>query len=693
MQSQKIESILLLAIPSGENRNGFIAFENFSTQHQWQKEEIDILRIASDALANTLIREELLKQVQSSLEETESLYSASHQLALSNSSQDMLSAIIQGVHSQNINRGILILFHYNEANQIERMVVEANYYSGVGTPPPPVQTEYLTSLYNQIFVTSNPVFYDNISESQIDKSLQDILIRQNIHSMAVLPLWSANRQSGVLMLISVVKHHFLEQELRSLPPLADQMATAIENMRLFESTQEALAETELLYKVSNGIAQSTGLIDLLNLVGQNAMPEGSEAIHLFISASPDIQHLTHFDYIGAYIDQKGYKASGVSIPADYFAPFDFSKGETITIQNSKNAGLSNDAIEFFTDLACETMTLIPMLSSGSFLGLIICSSSQTVEFSKDEIHTLQIVTNSISVGIERQRLLTETQQRALELQAAAELARDTTSTLSLDILLNRIVNLLQERFGFYHTAIYLADETNTYLTLQEATGRAGIEMKQRQNKITIGSKSAVGICAATGNPEMINDTSVSPIFYPHPQLPDTKSELAIPLKISGRVTGVLDIHSNRVNAFSLAELTVFQILADQVSIAIENAHAYEISQHAVAEMRELDRVKNQFLANMSHELRTPLNSVIGFSRVILKGIDGPINDVQKTDINSIYSSGIHLLNMINEILEWTCRSSQPISAISSTRLSRPPWVWSKINRSGLNKKWMKTCHW
>jgi len=161
----------------------------------------------------------------------------------------------------------------------------------------------------------------------------------------------------------------------------------------------------------------------------------------------------------------------------------------------------------------------------------------------------------------------------------------------------------------------------------------------------------MGICASTGNPEVINDTANSTIYYPNPLLPDSKSELALPLKISGKVTGALDIHSTQINAFSLAEITVFQILADQVSIAIENAHAYEISQKAVGEMRELDRVKNQFLANMSHELRTPLNSVIGFSRVILKGIDGPINDVQKQDIGSIYSSGMHLLTLINEILD------------------------------------------
>jgi len=651
LQSQQINTLLLLAVPRRDNRNGFIAFENFSANHEWKKEEIDILRIASDALTNTLIREELLKQVQSSLEETEGLYSASHQLALSNNSQEMLSALIQGVHSQSINRGILVLFHYNEDNKIERMVVEANYFSGAGTPPPPIQTEYLNSLYGKIFVTSNPVFYDNISESKIDKNLQEILIRQNIHSMAILPLWSGNRQSGVLMLISIVKHHFLESEIRSLPPLADQMATAIENLRLFESTQSALAETELLYKISNGIAQATGSEELLSLVGKNAMPEGANAIHLFISDSPQEKKKSGFEFIGTYTDENKYIPSGQRVPAEFFTLVDFSKGEPITIRPSKSSGMSNEFIEFFTNLNCATITMVPMISTSSFLGVLISSANQVVDFSKEDIHILQIVANSISVGIERQRLLNETQRRAVELQAAAELARDTTSTLSLDILLNRIVNLLQERFGFYHTAIYQVDETNSYLTIQEATGRAGIEMKQKQSQVAIGSKSAIGICASTGNPEVISDTSASSLSNPNPLLPDSKSELALPLKIGNKITGALDIHSNQVNAFSSAEITVFQILADQVSIAIENAHAYEISQKAVLEMRELDRVKNQFLANMSHELRTPLNSVIGFSRVILKGIDGPINDVQQQDIGSIYSSGMHLLTMINEILD------------------------------------------
>ena len=93
------------------------------------------------------------------------------------------------------------------------------------------------------------------------------------------------------------------------------------------------------------------------------------------------------------------------------------------------------------------------------------------------------------------------------------------------------------------------------------------------------------------------------------------------------------------------------MLADQVAVAIDNARSYELAQAAITEMRELDRLKSKFLANMSHELRTPLNSIIGFSRVIIKGIDGPITDLQEQDLSAIYNSGQHLLRLINDILD------------------------------------------
>jgi len=117
------------------------------------------------------------------------------------------------------------------------------------------------------------------------------------------------------------------------------------------------------------------------------------------------------------------------------------------------------------------------------------------------------------------------------------------------------------------------------------------------------------------------------------------------------VLGVLDVQTSQVNAFTSDDVSVLQTLSDQITVAIDNARSFDFIEKAMVELREADRVKSQFLANMSHELRTPLNSIIGFSRVILKGIDGPISEVQQVDLTAIYNSGQHLLRLINDILD------------------------------------------
>jgi len=237
------------------------------------------------------------------------------------------------------------------------------------------------------------------------------------------------------------------------------------------------------------------------------------------------------------------------------------------------------------------------------------------------------------------------------LRTSAEIARDTAGTLELNELLLKSVKLVRERFGFYHSSIFLLDPAGQYAILRESTDEAGERMKSAGHRLAVGSRSIIGTATATGKPVIVNDVTQSPIYYPNPLLPDTHSEMGLPLKLADRIIGAVDLQSTNVNVFTPDDVAVLQILADQIAVAIDNARLYEIAQKAVAEMLEVDRLKSQFLANMSHELRTPLNSIIGFSRVILKGIDGPINDVQKQDLGAIYNSGQHLLALITDVLD------------------------------------------
>ena len=261
---------------------------------------------------------------------------------------------------------------------------------------------------------------------------------------------------------------------------------------------------------------------------------------------------------------------------------------------------------------------------------------------------------AIHTDISERKLNEDALQRRNEyLAAAAEIGRLVTSTLDMDAIFSRAVELVLERFGYYHAAIFIVDESGFNAVLQEATGPAGKQMKSRQHTLAVGSKSIVGKATETGEAVIINNTALDTIHKPNPLLPDTKAEAAIPLRIGTRVIGALDIQSTEVNAFTQDDIAILQLLTDQIAVGIDNARSYAIAQQAVEEMREVDRLKSQFLANMSHELRTPLNSIIGFARVILKGIDGPVTELQQQDLTAIFNSGQHLLGLINDILDFS----------------------------------------
>ncbi len=252
---------------------------------------------------------------------------------------------------------------------------------------------------------------------------------------------------------------------------------------------------------------------------------------------------------------------------------------------------------------------------------------------------------------ERKKSEEALQRRNTYLAISAEIGKLVTSTLDLNKIFSETVIRVKTGFDVYFAALYSIEETGFNAVLRGATGEAGDQMIAAKHSVTIGSQNIVGLVADTGTARLIEDVSTEPLYQPNPLLPETRSQVVIPLRIGTRIVAVLEIHSDRVHAFTEDDISVLQLLSDQVAVAIDNARSYELSQQLIKDLREVDKLKSQFLANMSHELRTPLNSIIGFSRVILKGIDGPITDLQQQDLTAIYNSGQHLLGLINDVLD------------------------------------------
>jgi signal transduction histidine kinase/DNA-binding response OmpR family regulator len=132
----------------------------------------------------------------------------------------------------------------------------------------------------------------------------------------------------------------------------------------------------------------------------------------------------------------------------------------------------------------------------------------------------------------------------------------------------------------------------------------------------------------------------------------TQNRLIIPLRVQEEIIGVIELEDKETDdPWTDEDRILAEAVAHEFAITMQDARSHQLTSQALEEMREADRLKSQFLANMSHELRTPLNSIIGFSRVILKGIDGPVTENQEQDLSAIYNAGQHLLGLINDILD------------------------------------------
>jgi GAF domain-containing protein/HAMP domain-containing protein len=167
------------------------------------------------------------------------------------------------------------------------------------------------------------------------------------------------------------------------------------------------------------------------------------------------------------------------------------------------------------------------------------------------------------------------EQRALQLQIAAQIAQDTAAARDLEELLNRTVDMIRDRFKFYYVGIFLINENHEYSVLRAATGEAGKSQLQRGYRLKVSDVGIVTYVASTGDMRIVNNVDFDFVYRREALLPLTRSEAAIPLRIETDVIGVLDVQSTQVNAFSEGDVASLQILADQIAVAIQNARLVE----------------------------------------------------------------------------------------------------------------------
>lgn len=216
-------------------------------------------------------------------------------------------------------------------------------------------------------------------------------------------------------------------------------------------------------------------------------------------------------------------------------------------------------------------------------------SARAPATSADEIGQLTNTFNAMTAQL--QQTLSDLEQRVdrrtAQLQATADISRATAGIRDLDELLELAVEMIRGRFGFYHASVFLLDTAGEYAVLRESTGEVGAELKARGHRLAVGSRSLVGWVTQNRKLRVARDVAGDPFHFKNPLLPETRSELCIPLLVGERSLGALDVQSRNVDAFSESDLQALQVLADQLSVAIENAELFERAQASLTEVRSL----------------------------------------------------------------------------------------------------------
>ena len=212
------------------------------------------------------------------------------------------------------------------------------------------------------------------------------------------------------------------------------------------------------------------------------------------------------------------------------------------------------------------------------------AAQRTLDTLQNERSVLEQQVEERTVGLNR---------KSDQLRATSYIARKTAEVQDLASLLNMVARLVTDQFGFYHTGVFLINETGDQAVLQAASSDGGQRMIERGHSLSVGTQGIVGYVAAQKKPRIALDVGSDAVFFNNPDLPMTRSELALPLLVRNKILGVLDIQSEKPQAFTPDDIDVLQTLSDQIAIAIENARLLDETQAAIVQLEALTSLRTR----------------------------------------------------------------------------------------------------
>lgn len=434
---------------------------------------------------------------------------------------------------------------------------------------------------------------DAVAPNTAHATIASVLHANGAASALIVPIESRSYWFGVLV-VHTDKPEVLSQRYSTfVETTAGQLALALENKLLFARTESALHESALQYRASRALSNATTPKEVLDIFTEALL--WADTNHAFLV---ELQSTT-WDTIGASVRVVAeWVRSGATILHDtILTPEEFpgwallTSPDVITIGDSEAENARTALESRGTDpnillaLTAKSLVIIPLRVQNRIIGAMWVSGLEPQPFSDSDTRIFQSFGEQASLTLDASRLLQQTNRRAQQLQTSAEVSNTASQILELETLLPRLVDLVQARFGYDHAQIFLLDDRGEFAELRASTGDAGRKLLALRHKLRKGSASVIGQVTEHGRPIIASDTADAEVIHaPNPLLPETRSEMALPLSIKGVVIGALDVQSNNSNAFTPDDISALTTLSAQISVAIENANLYKKSREEANRM-------------------------------------------------------------------------------------------------------------
>lgn len=404
-----------------------------------------------------------------------------------------------------------------------------------------------------------------LQELQQDYCLEIPLVR-GIEAVGLVELFRSGEQ-----------HEFNQTEIQFAQTAANQIANALHNAITASDSRARVAQLSTLNRFSNILALSPSLKAVFDGARREIMSL-VEATGMSIILLDENEKMLNWVYGFEY---------GQDVDLSTVPPLSVEKGFSgYVIRNRELLHINRQIDELYQELQSTTVGAypsswlgLPLIVANKLIGVLAVENEHDDDaFLERDIELLQTIAGPLAIAINNliqfnavQAALAAQSEQRLQLQTAAAVAAATTSILDRQTLMEQAVTLIKERFNLYYVGLFLIDQTVQTAVLKAGSGEAGRRQLQKGHQLTVGGRSLIGGVTKDGQSRIIQDVSQDREWRPNPTLPDTKSELALPLKVRGQTIGALTVQSSETHAFGHELIATLQTMSDQLAVAIENA--------------------------------------------------------------------------------------------------------------------------